>query len=437
VVAKVEYSFDGGKNWLPVDKLVTAGQAKVSFNFTAPPLDDGNYSVIARATDGGGNQSDTAPQTVVIDRLPPVVGGTVLSSGTQILSPNSDGTLTIAAESSVTFTANAAGGPTQITLVAWPTDTTQSPESFRLRRSADTGLWSGNLALGRPGHYSLIAKAKDGAGSTTERTVGQLLVASPGHIIDARTKLPVTATVTLHYRDPCTNRWTLWDGSAYGQANPVVTAADGSFGLRAQAGMYYAQVSAPGYQTVVTRSFTVDRSQVISATISLQREPGFKLGPWTLRLPWFSFSQTPIDVSTNRSAATSRALPQLPNISLPLVAGGQLKMVDLLGHPTILTIVSTWAQPARDQLAILDQLPHLDANVVAVGSGQSLAKLATYEQISGYQVRLVADVDSQFMASLGASTLPTTYFIDRHGVVKKVMVGVLSKQELFNNVTTN
>jgi peroxiredoxin len=108
--------------------------------------------------------------------------------------------------------------------------------------------------------------------------------------------------------------------------------------------------------------------------------------------------------------------------------------VKLLGKPTVMTLLSTWAPPARDQLSILNQLDGSGLNIVPVGIGEDVTSLKVYNDTSGFNLPILADSDQQLVAPFGVSNMPTTYFVNRQGVVKKVMLGVLSKEEIINNV---
>ena len=66
-VAKVEYSIDNGKNWLPVDNTTGCGSSS-SFNFLPTGTsEDGNYKIIARATDPSGNRGASLLWLVYFD----------------------------------------------------------------------------------------------------------------------------------------------------------------------------------------------------------------------------------------------------------------------------------------------------------------------------------------------------------------------------------
>ena len=83
-IVKVQYSVDGGKSWLLVDE--PSGASKVEFSFVPEVYEDGNYEVLVRATDKSGNTGVSAPQTLIIDRLPPRIIHSLWRVGPIILS---------------------------------------------------------------------------------------------------------------------------------------------------------------------------------------------------------------------------------------------------------------------------------------------------------------------------------------------------------------
>lgn len=433
-VSAVEYSTDGGKNWVPVDSLQSASAQKVTFSFTPLTQADGNYSIIVRVTDIGGNTVQSAAQTMVIDRLPPVVGGTLTSLGPQIMQPDSEGIVHALMGADQQITVNAVGGPTSI-IVEAVSPSYKGTQSFSLTKSVDTGLWAGTLAFQRSGTYALTVKAIDGAGNKTERRLNTMIVDHPASIVDAQTGKPIVAAVYVYYRDPDTKGWTLWDGTAYGQSNPVKTKS-GTYGAYLPAGTYYLKAEAAGYRSLMTKSLTLDRPSIVTSEIRLQRATGIKLGSWQVRMPELGFKQVPIAAPKAESVTeSSTKLKALPEFKLSQSSGGTVATTSLFGKPTVVSFIGTWAPPARDQMAILATMPHQDINVMAVSSGESKSRLSAYTKIAGYELPVAIDSSNQLIAIFGASNLPTHYFVDRHGDVKKVVVGVLSKEELLRYIS--
>lgn len=437
-VATVEYSIDDGTNWLPSDTITGKGTSKALFSFKPDMHEDGDYIVLIRVVDKTGNSVTTARQTVVIDSLPPAIGGALTTLGTLIVKPDNNGVVHAPVGVDQKITVNAVGGPITVTIDATDIANAANRQSFSLTRSVDTGLWSGALNFHVAGAYQLVVRALDGAGNNTERTLSKLIVDKPATVTDSKTHQPIQANVTVYYRDPDTKTWVLWDGLAYGQSNPAVTSAAGTYNLYLPGGIYYMKFSAEGHSSRITKSFTVDDPTTVATDIDLSQQPGVRMGSLHIKLPWVSLSQTPVSVdnaSKESTVASDNTVTSLPDFSLLQTDGTTLSQTKLFGKPTVISFVTTWSQPAQTQLAILSGLDRTVINVVAVDPGESQAKLIAYQKIAGSSLPIVVDSTNSLTANFGVTNLPTTFFVDRHGVIKKVKVGVLSKEEILGYVS--
>lgn len=437
-VMRVEYSTDGGTNWLPADKATGLGGKQVTFSFTPSNLDDGNYSIVARAIDGGGNQAVTPAQAVVVDRLPPIVGGSVLSIGPQVLQPLSSGVVSALASVDEKITLSAVGGPTSINLVAAQPGQSAAG-SFALTRSPDSGLWSGVISFQKSGTYTLSANSLDGAGNKTSKLIDNIYVAAPARITKLGTSQPLSAKITAYYLEPDSNNWAVWDATAYSQQNPQLTDKTGAFSFLLPAGKYYLKASAKGYHTLNSSIFELKQPTPILDSFGLKPGHDFKLGP--IDLSWLNFSSQTAKLGSstamppNDLAKNTLVGQPLPDFNLQSVSGQAVKPIGLLGKPTDLVFLNTWAPAASDQLPTLNQLAGNKAiNIEPVALQQNLSQVEAYDGISGYSLNWLADPYSTTSAGFGASNIPTHYFVNRNGVIKKVIAGVLSKQELLNEL---
>lgn len=439
-LARIEYSTDGGQNWLPVDQVTGLGGQSATFSFTPIDLQDGNYELVVRAVDTSGNIGLTPTTTMVVDRLPPIVGGNIFSLGPQILAPDQQGVISSLVNLNQKVTLSAIGGPISIVLKAVPQGRTGKPQRFALTKSAETGLWSGIVSFSNPGRYTLLATAVDGAGNTTNRTLNAVSVSSTARTIDKKTGKGLTSQVTLYYQAPDSNSWVVWDGSSYGQQNPQITNKQGDFQLLLPPGKYYLKATAPHYHILVSRIFEAHGSQPLTATLALRPVGGLSVG--SLHLYWPSFTvqsialggqQLPNSQNFGQGSLVGRSMP---DFTLTATDGATVHSADLLGKPTVISFGATWSPTTAEQLqALADLQPDPAFNIVPVALQDNLARVEAYNSVAGLNLRWLVDPDSTTVTAYGVQSLPTHYFVDRKGVIKQVIVGVLTKQQLIDQLS--
>ena len=433
-VLRVEYSVDGGQNWLPVDTSEGLGGKHVNFSFTPINLDDGTYSILARAVDAGGNITKTPKVEVVIDLLPPVVGGNVISVGPQVIQPGDNGILEVPANVDLTINLSTSGGATSVNLSAMNVigGNASLASNFALSRLPDSGLWSGILSFSEPGYYQIVAHAVDGANNKTARVIDTVRVARSGLVTSA--KGPVAhAEVTVYYLDPDTNSWIIWDGEAYGQANPQRAGDDGNFNSLLPPGTYYAKVSAPGYATLQSSIVTITRPTPLTATLHVHAASGLSFISGLLS----SFSIEHIALQDEQSKVPAALKRQdvigqtLASFALTDTTGTQQNSVAWLGKPTVITVMSAWAPGTAEQMAALEQVAtNHDVNVKAIGLQNDSLLLQAYDEIAGSSLIWLADPDSHTVPFLKVGSMPMHYFVDRKGVIRDEVPGVLSPEQI-------
>lgn len=437
-VQRVEYSTDGGQDWLPVDSAPSPNTAQTTFSFTPLNLDDGTYKIMARAIDDGGNITNTPIVTIVIDRLPPTIGGNLLSFGPQVLVPSSGGVITSLAGVDQRVTLSAVGGPTNISLVAQKAGSKNPVQVFNLTESPDTLLWSGIVSIKNPGEYHLVSNGVDGAGIKTTQVVSVINIIGDPRVYSQRTHKSVEATVSLYYLDPDSNSWVIWDGSSYGEANPQTTDNHGDFKLFIPPGTYYLRASAPGYETLISSIFKTNQSEPLTTSLALKPHYELPLGLLHISLPTLAIQNVNLSTPASSGSATSHSGligKPLPDFSLTETNGTTVHAADLLGRPTLITLGATWSPTMSEQLAILEKLqanPNL--NIIPVALQQSSGQVQAYTSIAGLDLNWLVDPDSTLSPAYGSPNLPTQYFVDRNGIVRQVYVGVLSQSQIENKL---
>ena len=429
-VSGVDYSVNNGVSWRPVDALSPAGGGlKVTYSFKPVLPDDGSYAVRVRAVDSSGNVAVSGAQTLVIDRLAPHFAVPELRLGRRVVPPDTAGRWQVVAGQEAQVWIAEVGGSVQAALQAKLRNSGAPPQAFAMQPDAGQGLWHGVLALAAPGAYDISIAAGDGAGNHTEQMLGELVIVRPGRIT---TGLPARAVagarVTLYCQTTDTKQWTIWDGSSYDQANPVTVDGGGSVAYAVPPGTYYVAVSAPGYRPMTSRIVALDRAGGLT--------PVFHLVPWQIPI-WPVVMDTA--VVTGGSAAGIRAGAAgklLPDVPLPLAAGGILHRVDLLGEPVVVTVMGTWSDAAPEQLPQLAGVMQSGkARVVVVVPGERSGRVAAFWASGRYEVPAVSDGHMEAVGALGATGTMAHYIIDRAGMIRQVLYGVVGERQLVDAVT--
>jgi peroxiredoxin len=136
-----------------------------------------------------------------------------------------------------------------------------------------------------------------------------------------------------------------------------------------------------------------------------------------------------------------------PEIDLPTLAGGRIKLSALRGHPVVVTFWQTWCPSCRTEFPelVAAQAAYGPSGlyVVAVndptqehstGDGEKHVRQFAEEFSVPFQVAL--DKRGRTRDKYGILTLPTTVFIDSAGVVQGINMGPTDREHLERGIAT-
>lgn len=421
-IASIEYSIDGGKNWLPVDNIEGLGKKSATFEFTPGRLDDGNYIIKMRAKDISGNTGMSKLYSLVIDRLPPQAGGSLFSLGPMIMKPNSNGNIYSIAGLPLKVILSAVGGPITI-------DLSFDTSTYNLTKNIESGLWSGLLTFANPGSFPLKIKSIDGADNETERTLSTIFALPPGKIIAENGKPISKATVKIYTFEKTLNDFTLWEAEAYMQTNPQSTNDDGEYKTVLPAGKYFLEIEAAGKRKLRTEIFEIDSTTPINQNFTMSNSPFW--GHWfskTIPVQHFLTNTT----ETKKSPLVGK---QIPDFDLS-TSSHPFSSTSILGKPSIITFLTSWEPQTSDQLLALDKfkMENTGVNVFAVTVQESVSKTDIFQKTGGYQTPIIADADGVLVLPLSLESLPTHLIVDRKGIIKEVVTGYIDETNLLNTL---
>ena len=130
-----------------------------------------------------------------------------------------------------------------------------------------------------------------------------------------------------------------------------------------------------------------------------------------------------------------------PEIDLPVLTGGRLQLSKLRGHPVVLSFWGTWCPPCRDEFPELVRMHESfgpsGLRVIGVNARDRERSTRTVKEfIDEFRVAFPVALDQRGIAlrSYRLVGLPSTVFVDSAGIVRRVHMGPISREDLERGV---
>ena len=130
-----------------------------------------------------------------------------------------------------------------------------------------------------------------------------------------------------------------------------------------------------------------------------------------------------VAASADKSAAgTPPAGSVAPTFKLPQVGGGSIDLAALRGHVVVVNFFATWCPPCRAETPdlISAERRYSSNGVIFVGvdDRESAQLVSVWAKQKGVKYRLALDSDGKVEENYDVRAIPTTYVLDRNGVVR-------------------
>lgn len=142
--------------------------------------------------------------------------------------------------------------------------------------------------------------------------------------------------------------------------------------------------------------------------------------------------------------ARATAIGYLPN-GLPIAPeiGGVAPSLDILGldqrpfpHrpevPTVINFWATWCGPCIFELPMLDELQqkYPDVQIIAVNMGESVETVRAWLVDNPTSLSIALDPDQTTVHRYRVRGAPSTFFVDREGIIRQIVYGALPSDGL-------
>ncbi|MCL4504651.1 MAG: TlpA family protein disulfide reductase [Chloroflexi bacterium] len=125
--------------------------------------------------------------------------------------------------------------------------------------------------------------------------------------------------------------------------------------------------------------------------------------------------------------ASTRIGAPAPDITLGTPDGKTISVASLKGRAVVLNFWASWCPPCRAEMAALNQVDRdyraRGVMVLGINQMESAPVAAAFMREQQLQFTVALDTDGQATRLYRVSALPTTYFIDKTGVIRDIIYG--------------
>ena len=123
-----------------------------------------------------------------------------------------------------------------------------------------------------------------------------------------------------------------------------------------------------------------------------------------------------------------------PDFTLSDLKGNRLRLSDLRGKVVFVNFWTTWCPPCRAEMPEIEAVyqEYKDKDVVFLGVDilEPENVVRQFVQEGGYNWTFVIDTTGEVTATYRIPAIPTSFFIDREGIIRAVNIGAMTKRAM-------
>lgn len=121
-----------------------------------------------------------------------------------------------------------------------------------------------------------------------------------------------------------------------------------------------------------------------------------------------------------------------PDFQLPNLEGQSISLSDFRGEPVLVNFWASWCGPCIYEMPFIQEVyEEWSASglvVLAINKGESLSTAKDFMQSNNYSFPVLLDISQDVALEYNIWGIPTTFFIDRDGIIQATKVGAFSSK---------
>lgn len=136
-------------------------------------------------------------------------------------------------------------------------------------------------------------------------------------------------------------------------------------------------------------------------------------------------------IVTGDSAAVAEVGQTAPDFTVEIIDGGSFTLSEQEGQPVVVNLWASWCAPCRTEIPDISAFADANPDTVVIG-------VAIEDSEQGAR-DFAAEIGASYPLALGTSAvedaypnfgLPVTYILDEHGVVTRIINGIVDEEIL-------
>lgn len=137
------------------------------------------------------------------------------------------------------------------------------------------------------------------------------------------------------------------------------------------------------------------------------------------------------------SGPAPRIGAEAPDFTLTDMSGKEVKLSSLRGRPVMLNFWATWCPPCRSEIPTIVDLyknTHRGNNyeILGIAFQSENQTIQAFTQEFGMGFPIFSDVDSRTTSLYHVLPIPTTFFIDKDGIIRDMHIGIVDEATMKN-----
>jgi cytochrome c biogenesis protein CcmG/thiol:disulfide interchange protein DsbE len=146
-------------------------------------------------------------------------------------------------------------------------------------------------------------------------------------------------------------------------------------------------------------------------------------------LAWIWFTRLPVGPGPSSPLEAAQVGFLAPDFTLSSLDFQEVRLANLKGKPVVLNFWASWCPPCKAEMSAFQEafqeFGGSDLQIIAINATNQDSLTEVTQFIEEYEISFPIPLDQSGAVSRDylVHSLPTTYFIDRAGVIKEIIIG--------------